>query len=535
MELGSTITITANFAVDEIGGGEDGEDPDEIPDEYQVVVYYKADANGKITGKTFETFTAEAENGKYPETIAVKSTGSTAEANEGYALKNWTNDQNSKASKDGVFDFGDVKLGSTITVTANFAVDAIGGGDEGDKPDGIPDDIQVIVYYAADNNGKITGKKFEAFTAEENADGTYPQTMAVKSTGSTAEPNEGYVLKNWTNDLNSEASMDGVFDFGSVALGSKITVTAGFKTASGDPRTITYKDGANGTVFQDVSYTAYDGDPTPRYQGEGPGRVGYLFLGWSDGKKTYGPNDELPLVNGDATYTAQWRANLSPYYPIIPVEPSPVLNYDDHVAYIVGFEDGTFRPNEYLTRAQTATMIFRLLKEERQKEIYTTYNDFSDVDASKWYNDYVSSMANGGYVVGYPDGTFRGDSPITRAELVTMLVRFFGLVDVDCSYNDVLTSHWAYKYIATATAYGWLTGYEDNTFRPDQPVTRAEAVTIINRMLNRGVDGTSALGSFKTFIDNQDSSKWYYYEIIEGANNHECTGHRPNEQWTKVW
>lgn len=239
-------------------------------------------------------------------------------------------------------------------------------------------------------------------------------------------------------------------------------------------------------------------------------------------------------VDGDATYWAMWRPNVPIHPPVTPVDPSPALNYDDHVAYIIGYPDGNFYPNKNVTRAETATMIYRLLTEARQKEIYTTVNGFSDVDASKWYNEYVSSMANGGYVEGYPDGTFGGDKMITRAEFVTILVRFFGLTDADCIFSDVSTSHWAYKYIATATAYGWLLGYEDGTFRPDQAITRAEAVTVINRMLNRGVDETSNIGNAKNFPDTMDPKKWYYYEIIEAANDHEYTGHRPNEQWYSV-
>ena len=292
-------------------------------------------------------------------------------------------------------------------------------------------------------------------------------------------------------------------------------------------RTITYKDSANGTVFKDVVYKAYDGDPTPVFGPNDPTRPGYLFMGWSP--------KVAETVDGDATYWAMWRPNLTPVIPpVTPVDPSPALNYDDHVAYIIGYPDGNFYPNKYITRAETATMIFRLLTEARQNEIYTTVNGFSDVDASKWYNDYVSSMANGGYVEGYPDGTFGGDKMITRAEFVTILVRFFGLANADCIFTDVSRSHWAYKYIATATAYGWLLGYEDGTFRPDQAITRAEAVTVINRMLNRGVDETSNISGAKTFPDTMDPKKWYYYEVIEAANDHEYTGHRPNEQWYSI-
>ena len=242
---------------------------------------------------------------------------------------------------------------------------------------------------------------------------------------------------------------------------------------------------------------------------------------------------DVPVTPGTKTDTT----TNPPKPPIIPdikpPKPSEDLNYDDHVAYIIGFEDGLFHAQRSLTRAQTATMIFRLLTKERQEEIYTTENNFSDVDESKWYNSYVSSMVKG---VGYPDGTFRGDTPITRAEFVTILVRFFGLADVECVFSDVPENHWAYGYIATATHYGWITGYEDGTFRPDRALTRAEAVTVINRMLNRGVDETSHLGEdVLIFPDVADPKLWYYYEVIESSNFHEYTGHRPDEDWSKVW
>ena len=264
----------------------------------------------------------------------------------------------------------------------------------------------------------------------------------------------------------------------------------------------------------------------------------------ASGKSPDKDEPNVPVTPGDQTVPIDDDDDEHPFHPphipvipeITPPEPSDDLNYADHVAYIIGFDDGNFYPNNNLTRAQTATMIYRLLTEDRQEEIYTTVNNFSDVDESKWYNDYVSSMVNGGYIVGYPDGTFGGDRPITRAEFVTILVRFFGLADVECVFSDVAENHWAYEYIATATTYGWINGYEDGTFRPDRALSRAEAVTVINRMLNRGVDETSQLGDdVMIFPDVADPRMWYYFEVIEASNFHEYTGHRPNETWTLVW
>ena len=209
------------------------------------------------------------------------------------------------------------------------------------------------------------------------------------------------------------------------------------------------------------------------------------------------------------------------------------LNGDDHVAYVHGYTDGTVKPSSNVTRAETAMMLYRLLTESRRNEIQTASNSFSDVSADDWYNESVSTMANGKYITGYPDGTFGGNKNITRAEFVAMLVRFIGVQNENCSFTDVSRDHWAYGCIATATKAGWIGGYADGTFKPEQPITRAEAMTIINRVLNRGVNEKSELMNFRAWPDN-DPSAWYYYEVIEASNEHEYTGSRPSENWTSL-
>ena len=209
------------------------------------------------------------------------------------------------------------------------------------------------------------------------------------------------------------------------------------------------------------------------------------------------------------------------------------LNGDDHAAYVHGYTDGTVKPSSNVTRAETAAMLYRLLTESRRNEIQTTSNSFSDVSADDWYNESVSTMANGKYITGYPDGTFGGNKNITRAEFAAMLVRFIGVQNEDCSFTDVSRDHWAYGCIATATKAGWVAGYTDGTFKPEQPITRAEAMTIINRVLNRGVNEKSELMNFRVWPDN-DPSAWYYYEVIEASNEHEYTGSRPSENWTSL-
>ena len=218
---------------------------------------------------------------------------------------------------------------------------------------------------------------------------------------------------------------------------------------------------------------------------------------------------------------------------IKPVPPTPDLNSEDHIAFVQGYPDGTVHPEGYITRAETATMVYRLLTDERRDEIFTTQNDFSDVEKTYWYNKAVSSMENGDYITGYPDGTFKGDQTITRAEFVTIMVRFLSGPKAGNNPFSDIDNHWAKDYIITGVQAGWIDGYPDGTFRPDDPIKRSEAMKIMNCVLNRGVDETSELGDYTNFPDNSDANKWYYYEVIEAANNHETKGHRPDEDWTR--
>ena len=216
--------------------------------------------------------------------------------------------------------------------------------------------------------------------------------------------------------------------------------------------------------------------------------------------------------------------------PIDP-EPVPLDLATDHYAYVEGYEDGTVKPDGSITRAETATMIYRLLTIDRRDEVFTDQNDYSDVDVAKWYNKAVSSMTNGEYVNGYPDGTFKANRTITRAEFVTILVRFLeGQRNGENPFSDV-SGHWAEDYIVTAVQAGWIDGYPDGTFKPNEPISRAEAMKIMNSVLHRGVNEESELGDYINFPDNSDPSKWYYFEIIEAVNSHEAENERPDENW----
>ncbi len=193
----------------------------------------------------------------------------------------------------------------------------------------------------------------------------------------------------------------------------------------------------------------------------------------------------------------------------------------EHFAYIVGYEDGCVRPEADITRAEVATIFFRLLDDRVREENMTAENAFADVDAGDWYNTAVSTMAAMGVVGGYPDGTFRPGEPITRAEFAAMAARFLsGDAAQGSAFADV-QGHWAQREIGMAAAKGWVQGYEDGTFRPDRPITRAEAMTMINRVLNRNPASAEDLhDGMIVWKDNADTGKWYYLAVQEATNSH---------------
>ena len=218
-----------------------------------------------------------------------------------------------------------------------------------------------------------------------------------------------------------------------------------------------------------------------------------------------------------------------------PEEDVTGLNTTDHYAYIAGYEDGTVRPDGNITRAEVATIFFRLMTDEYRETCWSTSSSFTDVTAANWYNNAISTTANAGWVSGYPDGTFRPDAYITRAEFATIAARFLSDVYGGTSMFTDISGHWAEDYINRAAAAGWINGYADGTFRPNAYITRAEAVTLINRMLDRAPDANHLLADMVRWPDNPETA-WYYADIQEATNSHDYTraGTGNYEVWTEL-
>ena len=228
------------------------------------------------------------------------------------------------------------------------------------------------------------------------------------------------------------------------------------------------------------------------------------------------------------------------YYPIIiPTiinKDTGMLNKTDHFAYVIGYPDGTVHPNGQITRAEVATIFFRLLKDEVRDGAFTTSNSYSDVAYGKWYNNPISTMSALGIITGYPDGTFKPNKPITRAEFAAIAARFDETQSgKSATFSDVI-GHWAAKEIGIAYYNDWIKGYPDGTFKPDQNITRAEAMTMINRVLERKPESPAdLLTNMNKWTDNMDTSKWYYLDVQEATNSHGYTRKTFNyELWRQM-
>ena len=410
----------------------------------------------------------------------------------------------------------------------------------------------------------------------------------LTATEPAAPEKTGYTFDGWY--LGDEK-----YDF-SDAVEQNITLYANWKK---NIYTVTYTDGVDGEeVFADQVYeNLLSGIDTPAFNGT-PTRDGYRFTGWEP--------EVSDTVTGNVTYAAQWtpRTDLSytvHYYlknttkkvaddktvdgqtfnavvkeeairisgyrvygnsvksitidtgtnEIIfyytrasrPSTPSkPTLNTGDHYAYVMGYPDGTVRPNGSITRAEVSAILFRLLSDKTRDEYFTTESSFTDVKAGAWYNNSIATLEKAGVIVDTAKGgAFRPNEAITRAELAAMLAQFSDAKPVKgVKFSDVSAEHWAYEAIAIAAKMGWIEGYPDGTFRPDATITRAEMMTLVNRALERVPSDEDHLLSKRVMLTFPDckSGDWFYIAVQEATNSHTyeraATEKNGDEQWTAL-
>ena len=262
-----------------------------------------------------------------------------------------------------------------------------------------------------------------------------------------------------------------------------------------------------------------------------PVNGGYWFDGWYTDKTYRTPYNFATPLTQDTTIYAKWFLIVLPG--VTDKKATPKLNTSDHFAYVQGYPDGTVKPAGNITRAETAAILFRLMDDASRKTYYSTKSGFRDVAFGSWYNTYVATLNNAGVITDSSNGYFRPNEAITRAELAAMLAKFSETTGAANYFNDVSAKYWAANAIAICAKLGWITGYPDGTFRPDKNVTRAELMAMINRATGRAPKSADAfLPGMKTWSDNT-ADKWYYLDVQEATNSHSYTV-KGSETWTAL-
>ena len=252
------------------------------------------------------------------------------------------------------------------------------------------------------------------------------------------------------------------------------------------------------------------------------------------GNREYPANTPLNIVN---TYRTYHPSTPSKPTVEIPDDDALGLNTTDHFAYIVGYGNGEVRPQNNITRAEVATIFFRLLTDDVRDENLTKTNRYSDVTRADWYNTAVSTLSSMGIITGYPDGTFRPNAAITRAEFAAIAARFDSNGDKTTAKFSDIANHWAKDEISIAYNNGWINGYPNGTFGPQRDITRAETMTLVNRVLNRQPETEDdLLPNMTVWTDNANPNAWYYLAVQEATNSHyyKFKTNSKYEKWTEL-
>ena len=442
---------------------------------------------------------------------------------------------------------GKVYVGANTVITNNGSKTEYGGGIQNYGEIIISADAQLY-----NNHAKIAGDDIYNSTFTKKGV-TYKPSLTFAPVGKDwvlddcSDPIVGWYHdgkeKRWNGDGEGDAYYADEYTVGKEAVSDALAL----KAAHGQLCSVTYE--VTGDIPSDAgavpaatkvkkggSYTVAPVQTTSQSR--------YTFSGW----RINGVGDvvtEIKDIQQDVKLIGVWTRRSSgggggsskPTVDI-PDDVPTGLNGDDHFAYIVGYPNGNVEPNGNITRAEVATIFFRLLTEEVRTANSTQSNSLSDVTRGQWFNHAVSTLSSMGIVKGHNDGTFAPNAPITRAEFAAIAARFDDKnTDTSSKFTDI-ASHWAKNEIGIAANKGWINGYPDGTFRPNQYITRAEAMTLVNRVLNRLPENSSdLLDSMIKWPDNSDASAWYYLAVQEATNSHAYSDKSKDdkyEKWTTI-
>ncbi len=536
---GQTITYVAHFAEDhwkDDGDNDSTESGDGTPDHKQILVEYFSEntAKGTVTNP-LEVITLTTQTVYNP-------VGSTAVPSQDNAFDRWRYIQDYPVT----YDSTSLQInpvinnpvgGSRYSFYASFDTDII-------APDGVPDKYQAYVEFVSEDaaKGTVSGTGIKQVFVFKDTNGNYTYTGSVTPdlTNVAVSPAPNYVFSHWTID-NIDLNLDDAQvqqPIENVAAERTITIKAHFVLAGGGG----VPGGGGGSTRYTLTYNTNGGSDIPNETHTSgntvkltkePEKEGYIFDGWHLDTELTEDVTEVRMTKHITVYAAWVEDNGNAGNG----HPTPgVLNGQEHFAYVIGYPDGTVRPDDNITRAEVTSIFFRLLKEEIREANLTQLSSYGDVVSGDWFNTAIATMTKLGIVKGRYEGKFVPDANITRAEFAVICARFDDSeFEIKDDFADV-DGHWAESEIHEAAAHGWIRGYEDNTFKPDQYITRAEAMTMINRVLNRIPEKASdLLPDMIKWADNSNTNEWYYIAIQEATNSHEYEMKNSiYEVWTKL-
>lgn len=496
---------------------------DDIADKYQIFVYYKATVGGTVTVPAEVITLRDAEGNFVREAESIELTGSEAVADEKYVFANWAGEGLPAEAADKANLAGtvltDVKGGTEYVFTANFK----------NTDDGKIYSDCTVEYYYEDKAGHYpdTCEASEKLHVEL---GTVIETVDVA----------GHLKENYIHDktenlpltVEADATKNLVkvyyaLDKNHDDIADRYQVFVSYKserggTVTNDAEVVTLKDADGNFVCEAESITLVGSKVQPKSI--------YKFVNWTGeglpadmAKKTDLAGMVLTDVKGGEEYvfTAHLKRKPSDY-----VRPD-TLNTEEHYSYIIGYENGTLRPENTITRGEVATIFFRLLTDDARDKYWSQTNSFHDVPSDLWCSNAISTLANMGIINGFEDGSFQPNGQITRAQFSKIAVKFFDMQKYaayayEAFFTDVPEGAWYTSYVESAIRMGLISGFEDGSFRPEVNITRAQACVIVNRVLDRHPDADHLLSksAMITWPDNT-SDKWYYADMQEATNSHD--------------
>ena len=496
----SNHTIEVFYESDKIGT-EDPNEGDGVPDKYQATVNFVAGENGKVTGNVTKVYTIFGADGKYAEegVITPCLNGVTVTPDEGYKVDGWTNAAGERVNPESEIT---VEGGDVVVFTVNFQSDP---------------SLKEITSF---EKKLVTDRKtYHSFGLRVPTFIRNGSTVVVDegkgvtllyAISLTGTPGAEYAITDTGADVADGYALTGVIPETGVVT---VYVTKDFTWR--EAAAAAYKDDAL------VNTAAVELTDNPNEPGQESTEEVDVVIDWDDPNVPVVPSDPDDEDEDDEVFVPNW------------------LNTEDHYSYIVGYEDGEVKPNNNITRAEVATIFFRLLTDDARARYWSQTNDYSDIAPESWYNNAVSTLSNMGIINGYEDGTFKPNAPITRAEFTAIATRFFDYTaEYEGAFNDVSRSAWYADCVQAAVDMGLVDGYPDGGFHPNSNITRAEAVTIVNRVLNRAPHEDHLLDEdeMNVWPDNVYGA-WYYADMQEATNSHDydwirVSGERV-EEWTE--